>query len=187
MKKIILLFAGLLFSQILFAQAFRNVNWGASMEEVKVSEKTKPDQESEESLLYRVQLAGKEVLLIYNFLPEHGLYSSGYFFNEEHTNKNGFIDDYQEVKSLLIKKYGEPISDRVIWSNDLFKDDPQDYGRAVSIGHLKYVSTWTVERTNITLGLLGENYEIGMILNYESLRLKKIAEEAKELKQLKDF
>lgn len=187
MKMIIFLFAGFFFTHVLFAQAFRNVNWGASIEEVKLSEKKIPDQESEESLMYKVQLSGKEVLLIYNFLPEHGLYSSGYFFDEKHTNKNGYIDDYKEVKSLLVKKYGNPISDRVIWSNDLFKDDPQEYGRAVSIGHLKYISKWTVDRTEITLGLLGDNYEIGMILNYESLRLKKLAEELKEQKKLKDF
>jgi len=187
MKKIILLFVGLLFSQALFAQDFRNVAWGASLEEVKVSENIKPLAEGKESLFYKVQLAGKEVTLVYNFLSQYGLYSSGYMFDEKHTNQNDFINDYDVIKSLLIKKYGPPAVDRIIWLNDLFKDDPKDYGMAVSIGHLKYVSSWKVEQTNISLGLIGDNYKIGMLLSYKSERLNKLAEEAKELKKLKDF
>ena len=187
MKKIILLFVALLFSQVLFAQDFRNVAWGASQEEVKVSENIKPLAEDKESILFKVQLAGKGVTLVYNFLSQHGLYSSGYLFDEKHTNQNDFIDDYDEIKSLLIKKYGPPILERVVWLNDLFKDDPKDYGMAVSIGHLKYVSTWKVEQTNISLGLVGDNYKINMLLNYKSERLNKLVEEAQELKKLKDF
>jgi hypothetical protein len=187
MNRIALLLFALFLTEGLFAQAFRNVNWGASIEEVKASEEKKPYLENEETLVYKVQLAGKEVLLLYNFLPKHGLYSSGYIFEEKHTNKNEYIADYNEVKSLLTKKYGATISDKVIWSNDLYKDDPQYYGTAVSVGHLKYGSYWTVEGTDIRLGLLGDNFEISMILNYESLKLKKLAEEAEELKKLKDF
>jgi hypothetical protein len=170
MKKIIFLFVAFLLSQSTFAQDFRNVAWGTSQEEVKVSENINPLAEDKESLLFKVQLAGKEVTLVYKFLSPHGLYSSGYLFDEKHTNKNNFIDDYDEIKSLLIKKYGPPTVERVIWLNDLFKDDPKDFGMAVSIGHLKYISSWKVEETNISLGLVGDNYKISMLLNYKSER-----------------
>jgi hypothetical protein len=187
MKKITLFLITLLLTEVLSAQAFRNVNWGASMEEVKASEENKPDLSSEEILQYKALLAGMDVLLTYNFLPEHGLYFASYFFEEKHTNKNDFINDYKVIKSLLIEKYGNPILDKVIWENDLFKDKPQNYGTAVSAGHLKYYCKWTSGRTDIILALTGDNYEILMSLNYISLRLKSLAEEAIKKKNLKDF
>lgn len=187
MKRITLLLTALLLTEVLSAQAFRNVNWGASIEEVKASEENKPDFSSEEILQYTTLLAGMDVSLFYKFLPEHGLYSAAYFFDEKHTNKNDFINDFKAIKSLLIEKYGDPILDKVIWEDDLFKDKPQNYGTAVSVGHLKYYCKWTSGRTDIILGLIGDNYEISMGLDYISLRLKSLAEEAIKKKNLKDF
>lgn len=42
----------------------------------------------------------------------------------------------------LIKKYGKPDEDIVIWSNDSFKTDSSGYGTAVKKGHLIFLTEW---------------------------------------------
>ncbi len=58
-------------------------------------------------------------------------------FKEKHSNDNLYITDYNSLVSSLPGKYGEPKSQDALWSDKLFKDDPEDYGFAIAIGHAK--------------------------------------------------
>ena len=110
---------------ILFAEEdkydFRKTNWGMSKEQVKATEDKKPDFEDNIMLSYEVMISEKDFECAYLFL-EDKLYGSGYLFFGEHTNKNLYIDDYEELKEILIKEYGKPKIDKVTWKNDLFKN-----------------------------------------------------------------
>ena len=110
---------------ILFAEEdkydFRKTNWGMSKEQVKATEDKKPDFEDNIMLSYEVMISEKDFECAYLFL-EDKLYSSGYLFFGEHTNKNLYIDDYEGLKEILIKEYGKPKIDKVTWKNDLFKN-----------------------------------------------------------------
>jgi hypothetical protein len=88
------------------------------------------------------------------------------FFNHEHTNKNDFIWDYEQLKELLSEKYGEPNFDNVSWEDDLYKDDKSKWGFAISIGDVRMACSWEIEDTSIRLILHGENYEISFVLMY---------------------
>ena len=110
---------------ILFAEEakydFRKTNWGMSKEQVKATENKKPDFEDNTMLSYEVTISEKDFECAYLFL-EDKLYGSGYLFFGEHTNKNLYIDDYEELKEILTKEYGKPKIDKVTWKNDLFKN-----------------------------------------------------------------
>lgn len=110
---------------ILFAEEakydFRKTNWGMSKEQVKATEDKKPDFEDNTMLSYEVTISEKDFECAYLFL-EDKLYGSGYLFFGEHTNKNLYIDDYEELKEILTKEYGKPKIDKVTWKNGLFKN-----------------------------------------------------------------
>lgn len=166
---------------------FRKANWGMSVEQVKATEKNKIVLEDEKTLATgRVQVDGKECIYVYYFL-EDKLYRAAYGFMEKHTNKNLHIDDYEDLKEILTKKYGKPVFDKVTWRNDLFKNSRQDWGTAISMGHLEYFSSWETSTTYINLGLDGDNYKISLTLGYYSIELKEWADKIEEEKAKDEF
>jgi len=165
---------------------FRETTWGMSKEQVKATEDKKPDFEADTMLGYDVTISGKDFSCIYSFL-EDKLYNSGYFFTGEHTNKNLYIDDYEELKETLTKKYGKPKTDIPgLWKNDLYKDDKSHWGMAISVGHLTYGASWETSTTEIYLMLSGDNYEISLILSYDSKELREWVNKIKEEKTTMD-
>ena len=175
---------------ILFAEEakydFRKTNWGMSQEQVKATEDKKPDFEDNTMLGYEVTISGKDFMCAYLFLQDK-LYGSGYLFFGEHTNKNLYIDDYEELKEILTKNYGKPKIDKVTWKNDLYKSDEQSWGLAISIGHLNYGATWETSTTKIFLSLSGDNYKINLGIRYDSKELEEWVKQIKEKETSKNF
>jgi len=149
----------------LFAFQFRNNEWGASQNEVMRSEGKEPVEKNNTALSYEEVLDNMECMVLYQFLNNE-LYTGAYLFINEHSNKTLYIIDYKELKKLLIKKYGNPIKDKIKWGNDLYKDDPSSWGTAIAIGHLWYESKWKIDNTSIQLILSGDNYKINMGIVY---------------------
>jgi len=100
---------------------FRKTNWGMSKEQVRSTEEWEPDFEDNTILSYKATIIEKDFECVYLFL-EDKLYGSRYLFLGEHTNKNLYIDDYEELKDILTKEYGKPKIDQATWENDLFKN-----------------------------------------------------------------
>lgn len=158
---------------------FRNTNWGMSKEEVVEIETAEYAGEDGDLLFYTDDVAGLDTILFYEYL-DNKLVSGGYVFDENYINQNNHIDDYKKVKELLAKKYGEPVIDRQRWLNDLYKGDTQNYGTALSVGHLAYMSKWEAESTDITMMLRGENFEVNLTLYYKSKEYSSVKEKADE-------
>jgi len=176
----------IIFTLILFAEEakfdFRKTTWGMSIEQVKATEDAKLDIEGDSELGYSgIKINGKDFICVYFFL-EDKLYRSGYGLLGKHSNDNLYINDYENLKEALTKKYGKPRFDKVTWRNDLFKDSRQDWGTAISIGHLEYFSSWETSTTYINLGLNGDNYEISLNFGYYSRELKEWADKIIEEK-----
>ena len=137
---------------------FRQINWGMNQQQVIQSEKIKLLDQNEENLVYNCQIDNENCVLLYGF-QDKKVYCATYFFQINHTNLNDYIDDYTDLHNLLKSKYQEPISNKMIWKNNLFKNSPSDYGMAISVGHLMYISKWETPRgeapsaimTNISL------------------------------------
>lgn len=145
----------------------RKVRWGMSTRQVKQIEQLKMIKDTSSEIVYKDNILGFPVLLGYRFTSDQ-LRLCGMVFNQEHTNKNDFIDDYKRIKGAFAKKYGEPENDITTWKNKLYQDDFSRWGFAVSLGHLEYIATWQNPRTKISLSLMGDNYEITLVARFES-------------------
>jgi len=121
MKKIILI-SLMLTNLLLSGQDFRNAKWGSTMSQVKSTESGKLIKETSEYIIYQTKLTDFDVYAIYIFAGNK-LVRAKYSLLESHTNKNDYISDYNTLKSLLTKKYGNPTEDENIWKNDLYKNN----------------------------------------------------------------
>ena len=158
---------------------FRKINWGMKKEEVKATERGKIVFETEDEVDFMVPDFDNDFKCGYMFL-EDKLYRSTYLFIGKFTNKNDYIYEFEKWKEALIKKYGKPTLDKVVWKNDLYKNDKQEWGMAVSVGHLLYAGQWETPTTEIGIMLMGNNYKINLGIFYESKELKEWAKRIKE-------
>lgn len=146
---------------------FRAVQWGMSVAEVKSSEKTKPSLENKTGVYYRNQRAGVHPADLMYFFKEGKLIGASYTIGEEHSEKQLFIEDFLDVNSILIGKFGDPTRKNEKWINTLYKDDPSKHGLAISAGQLSYIWVWESERTRIGHVMSGDNFEIKHTLHFD--------------------
>jgi len=62
----------------------------------------------------------------------------------------------------------------------MFKNRPQDYGLAVSMGHLAFQSDWETDRSLIRLTLVGDNLKFSTGVIYTSKLHKELIDKANE-------
>ncbi|MBK9949205.1 MAG: hypothetical protein IPP12_18775 [Nitrospira sp.] len=165
---------------------FRKATWGMTKEQVRTAEIAHLETQNDTLLVYSDKVAGKDVRIGYIFMGDQ-LVRSKYVFFEKHTNWNLFINDYLEIKEILTKKYGQPVEDKPVWSNELYRDDPKSWGTAVGVGHLRFVSNWDTPTTSILHVLMGDNFKISLVTEYASKELRKIETQSNQDKALLDF
>jgi hypothetical protein len=187
------IFSILLISQNALADDydFRKTRWGMSQKEIMKSEIKKPEcinctGDGSEHLGYRVSVLNKNVMLSYISVQDK-LIATSYGLDEKHTNKNDYIEDYKDFKKALIEKYGKPKLDKITWKDNLYKDKISDWGFAVSLGHLEYLSYWETESTNISCSLDGDNYKIECMIIYSSKKLEYLREKKEKKKALDEL
>lgn len=165
---------------------FRKTTWGMSKSQVKATESEKPKFENDWRLGYLGVVLGMDTRIIYDF-ANNKLAEGQYLFSEKHTNKNDNIKDYERLKKALIKKYGKPVEDNIHWANELYKSDLEQWGFAVSLGHLVYLTKWEPKETEIGMMLMSDNYKIKIVIRYFSKDLRGLMKELKEKKQTDDL
>lgn len=166
---------------------FRKTKWGFSRKKVQESEKMTPIIDTTNILGYETPIAGMKCLIGYIFV-NNKLTRAKYVFEEKHSNENDYIVDYHNLRDILNKKYGKSTSQSDgIWRDDLYKDDIQKWGFAVSLGDLYYFSDWQTQKTDIDLMLSGENYKISLVVEYDSKQFKGLEKKVKEKKIMSDF
>jgi hypothetical protein len=156
---------------------FRGIPWGSSVEDVKNSDFIKEypnyvySKKHNSITVYGITVAQKSSNA-YLCFGDSGLYAAMYALAEEHTNLNNYVEDFNDVFDSLKKKYGEP--DKVLddWKDDLYKDDPSEYGMAVGAGHVNFIREWGENDTHIVLACLGDNFKIENDIMYEYTPLK---------------
>jgi len=152
---------------------FRENPWGTLKEQIQKAEQGKLVKSEKvstglDALVYEENAGGMDCAIGY-FFAENKLVQGRYVFLQEHSNRTLFIDDYNKVKNSLIEKYGKPGTDNIIWRNNLYKDDPGEWGMAIAVGHLIYASKWKTADMEINLQLFGDNHKITFILDYQSM------------------
>jgi len=149
---------------------FRSVRWGMNQREVRAHESEGILAVQDDSIVCYtdISVAGFDTSLCYQFNINDELFGTMYMITEQHSNDTLYINDYENLKDRLTEKYGLPESDDVIWLDDLWRDDPSDWGMAIITGDLKYFATWEVDDMSITLMLIGDNYDVMFSLIYET-------------------
>lgn len=171
----------------LFSQDFRNVTWGMSKDEVKMNEIEMLSYDGNDDLSYsNVLINGLNTTILYSFINDQ-LCVAGYIFEENYINQNNYIVDYDDLKEILISKYGNPTKSDVYWINDLYRDEYQYWGIAVSMGYVEFSSSWELPNTRILLYLRGENFETTLTISYRSKIYSNMIEEKRKIDKAKDF
>ncbi|KUK85838.1 MAG: hypothetical protein XE02_1444 [Mesotoga infera] len=73
------------------------------------------------------------------------------------------------------------------WKDNLYRDDKNNWGLAISIGDLSYGLIWETPTTDIELILDGNNYEVNLRIRYFSKKLKEWAVKIIEEKTKSNF
>lgn len=121
-----------------------------------------------EYIAYETTAVGMDVLLAYYFCDE-GLYAVRYVLLETHSNDSLYIDDYNEFKSALTKKYGDPIFDLENWEDNSKKEYyANKKGDALCYGYLTYETLYSSGRASIVISMSADNYEISTTVDYVS-------------------
>ncbi len=158
----------------------RNITWGDSPKEVKVKETWEFNSEAKGTLLYNGSVFNLPCQLIYEFNDSEKLSNCAYIFSHDHTIAGDYLTDFQEIKKLLIEKYGKPTNDTIIRKDHT----PLIYiDMDLRSGRLTYITTWLNERTIISLLLNGGESKVTLSISYHS----KEYYESPQKKALKDL
>ena len=152
---------------------FRQVRWGMSIAQVEEAEKkmgTTPIVHPDGKLGVKTTLNGNGFFLAYYFLDDK-LAKATYMLHENFVNKNNYVIAFEEIKSQLVEKYGNPEAEETVWSNNRYKDKPEDIGRAYSAGHVETYVMWENDKTDIEASINGEKFEVNVLVVYESKEL----------------
>ena len=153
------------------AADFRSADWGMTMNEVKnLHQGEIPANQRKAMVNYEGKLAGLDVLIFYRFDELGGLYQAGYEANAAHSDTNTYVAEYNHLNKLLRKRYPESGAPLQIWSNRLFENKPDNWGRAVASGHLTYQWSYETGKNRITHELRNDKRRrIIHILRYEAI------------------
>jgi hypothetical protein len=162
---------------------FRHTTWGMSQEQVIAAEKTEPAKETENTLAYPIKIQGKNYLLMYLFVNDK-LAKSAYTLLDNFTNKADYMVEYEKIKNLLVKLYGTPADDGKNWKDDTYRDNPERWAMAIAKGELEYRAEWQTDKTAISSNIYGNNYDINLIIAYESKELSSLFREQQEQESL---
>lgn len=162
--------------------SFRNKEWGSSVEVVRKLEAGAPLVEDQDLLVYSSNVAGHPVEVVYLFTQGH-LSRGMYDFKQEHSNDQDYYFDFLTLKRLYESKFGPPADTKEYWSDDRYRDDFDQWGFAVSLGHYSCFHKWNDGTTELVLQLTGDNYKVEIQAIYRSIQLQGLVD-AETKKQL---
>ena len=153
------------------------------MEQTKELAGCDAQREAADVFFCRESLIDRNFSLSFSFLDGEFV-RAGYVLADSPTNAAIYFDVYEQLKSLLIEKYGNPSteSEKVITDPmSLYRD--REY--ALVMGELKWSVTWERAQTNIGLVIYGDNGKADLVLVYESVAHLEAVAEAKRKENLK--
>jgi hypothetical protein len=123
------------------------------------------------------RLAAHDAIVGYVFVNDQFVIAV-VMFTEKYMNTNKYLDVHDDVRALLSHKYGEPtLASRDYWSDDLYRDDPNNWGMAVSTGRLTRISAWETPTTDIELVTKGDNFKVTNRIRYASKKHERLIDE----------
>ena len=149
---------------------FRKTTWGMSRDRVRTSESGTPTGDNPEVITYKGEYGGIPSVIGYLFEGEK-LVRAGYLMQNTYEDPDSYVSDYEKVKGYLIKEYGAPAEDNIVWDEGeelQYKDKP---GAAVCGGKLVYSASWVKDGTGIKETLNGVEGKCRHGVMFESVEL----------------
>ena len=166
---------------------YKNSKWGMTKAQVKKLFPGVTSPKGEPDVLVKLdKLNGKPISVGFVFV-DGKLVRVALRNRQDFVNKNGFLNIYEDWFDLLSTKYGAPAENETAWGNDLYRDDPEDWGMAVSVGHLTRRAAWIAGDTKVTLGIFGERFDVMVGIDYTSTALAGAEDRAQEKQALDDL
>jgi len=170
---------------------FRKTKWGMSPAQVKASEALKPEEEGLETyfsntITYSTEVAGRPVRLVYYFINDE-LVGAVYTFQIIHSKSNPYLNDFNDINKILVDKYGKPLKEGKIWKRDTYKNSPENYGLAISLGDLTLENIWRSDNEYITLKLTLQDNHIILGTMYISVAHNKLMHQMRKQYNEKDL
>ena len=128
---------------------FRSASWLMEHDAVRSSEDLPILSDDGKVLTRMTTIQGLEVVLGY-FFGEDGLFEGGaYFFDLGSGNTRQQLAAYRMVRVSLLSTFGEPLRTRLIWSDETYKGDADNWLKALRLGHVAVEAFWRVDGTII--------------------------------------
>ena len=146
----------------------QGTHWGMSIDQVLALEGKPAVRETSEGMEiigYQKKVIDKDCLVGYLFV-DNKLFKTQYNFVERHANKSQYLEDYEKVKTLVAERYGKPEGEAVDWNNSHYKNDTNNWGTALSLGHVEYRSRWLTSESEIILSLFKVDNDVLMRIEY---------------------
>jgi len=155
----------ILFSSInAFAQEpdFRQLRWGMTREAVLAAEVGEPYEHASE-ISYLGYMGGLPVRIIYGFNSLDQLSAGHCEFMLSDLSASELIESHKSLEQQLSRKYGDSLDSKMLWYDELLKDNESYLPFALEKGYVGIHTTWRTATTHIALRLTG-NAEDGMRL-----------------------
>lgn len=145
---------------------FEKANFGMSRAEVIAAHPDVNFSDTGSELWYGTMEALSGAATVFSF-NEQGKFSVGSYLIYDTLDKSDYVlEQFLSIKEMATSKYGTPVLDEELWSDETLKSLPSAYGAAVSAGHLEYNVYYVDKDTIITLNLQGKNYGPQFIMTY---------------------
>ncbi|RYZ17073.1 MAG: hypothetical protein EOO70_02955 [Myxococcaceae bacterium] len=157
-------------------EGYQQARWGMSLVELK---KLYPGAGHVEAsgIALNGKTAGLETVTVFRLVGDK-LVLVIVTETENRSSAAADLQDYERLKRLLTRRYGEPLNEEEAWSSDLFRGDPARRANAIKMKTLVLKTTWMTGETMIILEAEGEAFGIKSSVSYLSARLGSNANEA---------
>lgn len=154
---------------------FRAFNWGTSFSQVQYGESaTLINNINNDELLYKDVLGGFNCEVAFIFNENKKLASGMYIFTKTYRNPQLYVEDYYIFKNLLTNRYGKPLAENEVWSNNVKPYDKYDFGQAVANDKLYLNTVWKTNRSEVKISLTNSNGKPTLQIQYTALSMNEL-------------
>jgi hypothetical protein len=156
-----------------------------SKEQVRATEESPAVYEKDNALGYNGEIMETPCMVYFEF--ENGELTRGAYLIDN-TDDDRDIEDYNHLKLLLTKKYGEPNKDAMVVTPKVYRlpkiDSTVDLEKALSEDAVRLKTWWQTEDTYVSLACRGLEGNVQLAVMYNSLESRNRADEASEARDL---
>lgn len=115
-----------------------------------------------EVLQYQREIMNRRCLVEYVFIRDE-LTAARFFMMDTFTDNNYYISDFVKAKNYLVRRFGLPVDDQIVWYDSTFQERQEFWGRALGSGLVEFRSSWVIGETEVELILTGSDNRVAFM------------------------